>query len=316
MKLFKLFYLFIIIAFLSSELAYSQCGCLGGAAVGGLTPIGGTANVGLLREDYFRASLFYSYAYGDKFFSGDEPATKDIEQQYRNVSHYSTHFSSLLVGYGITENLTLEVELGYFPQKLQDYGTKDETGSGLSHASFYGKYNLYNSIVNELEFTIGAGLKLPLDIQKENIPQHVKASTGAYGVSFQAFLHKGFKANDIHLFLINRTDYNFENKNEYQYGSTINTSFYITKGILKSLTGILEIRNEIRMKDKFKSEYQEDAGMFTGGYFFHFAPQLNYTIGQFNFSVLFDYPIFQYYYGHQLGNNYSIGLNVSWLTKF
>ena len=55
----------------------SQCGCVGGAAIGGLTLIGGTANAGVLREDYFRATLFYSYAYGNQFYRADSYADQD-----------------------------------------------------------------------------------------------------------------------------------------------------------------------------------------------------------------------------------------------
>ncbi len=304
----KIFVLIIIYLF-TTEIVFSQCGCLGGAAVGGLTPIGGTANVGLLRENYFRSSLFYSYAYGNQFYTGASKTEKDI------VDHYQTHYTALMLGYGLTQDLTVEAELGYFPQKLQDFGTDDVTGSGFSHTSLYAKYNIFNSIVNEWEVTLGAGAKLPLELKKEDVPQHVRASTGAYGLIFQAFLHKGFKKHDIHLFLINRSEYNFENADDYQYGPSFNSSFYFTHGITKTLTGILELRNEIRMKDKLKSEYQEIFGMYTGGVFFHIAPQLNYTLGQFNFSALFDYPFYQYYNGIQLGNNYSLALNVTWQTK-
>ncbi|MFH1049529.1 MAG: hypothetical protein V1779_01205 [bacterium] len=296
----------ILIYLVANENAISQCGCLGGAAVGGLTPIGGTANVGLLRTDYFRASLFYSYAYGDKFYRGDNRAEKDI------VDHYETQFSALLLGYGLTQDITIEAELGYFPKKLQDFETNDATGSGLSHTTLYAKYNVFNSIVNEIEFTFGAGTKLPLELKKENIPQHVRASTGAYGLIFQAFLHKGFKKQDMHIFLINRSEYNFVNQNDYQYGPSFNTSLYFTRGITKSLTGILELRNELRLKDKINGKIHEDSG----GMFFHLSPQINYTLGQFNFAVLFDYPFYQYYNGYQLGNNFSAALNVTWQTKF
>ncbi|ROL62243.1 hypothetical protein D9V86_01705 [Bacteroidetes/Chlorobi group bacterium ChocPot_Mid] len=300
----NLFYLILLITVTSTYL-YSQCGCVGGAAVGGLTPIGGTANVGLLREDYFRASLFYSYSYGDKFFRGDARAEKDI------VEHYETQFSSLMLGYGFTEDITLETEIGYFPRKLQDFGSNNAEGSGLSHLSVIGKYNLFSSIVKEIEFTMGLGARLPLELKQENLPQHVRPSTGAYGIIFQAFFHLGNKKADMHFFVINRSEYNFENKSEYQYGPTVNTSLYYTKGILKNLTGIIELRNEYRLKDKINGEEHKDSG----GLFFHVAPQINYTLGQFNVSALFDYPIYQYYNGYQLGNNYTIGLNFTWMTR-
>lgn len=301
----NIIYLILLLTIYSTTV-YGQCGCVGGAAVGGLTPIGGTANVGLLRENFFRASLFYSYSFGDKFFRGDARAEKDI------VDHYETQFSALMLGYGLAEDITVETEIGYFPKKLQDFGTYNVEGSGLSHLSLIGKYNLFSSIVKEMEFTLGLGARLPLEVKQENLPQHIKPSTGAYGIIFQAFFHLGNKKENMHFFMINRSEYNFENMSEYQYGPSINTSFYYTNGILKNLTAIMELRNEFRMKDKIKGEYHKDSG----GLFFHIVPQINYTLSQFNFSALFDYPVYQYYNGYQLGNNYTIGLNVTWMTRF
>ncbi|MFC2131276.1 hypothetical protein ACFLSQ_07565 [Bacteroidota bacterium] len=283
----------------------SQCGCVGGAAIGGLTLIGGTANAGVLREDYFRTTLFYSYAFGNQFYRADSYADKD------QVDYYETHYSGLLAAYGLTDALTIESEIGYFPQKMQDYDIGKIQSSGFSHVIISAKYNVFNSIVNETEVTLGGGGKIPLGISESIDYQYVHSSSGAFGINFQAFLHKGYKKQGLHLFLINRSEYNLKNKNNFQYGASYNTSFFVTKALLDNLTGLLEIRNDIREKDKIQDIIQKN----TGGLFFHISPQLNYTIGSFNISALFDYPFYQYYNGYQLGNNYSIALNLTWQTK-
>jgi hypothetical protein len=295
----------ILILILICKTADAQCNCLGGAAVGGLTPIGGTANMGVMRDNYLRLSLFYNYAYGDNFFRRDSYAEKDL------ADYYITHYSSLTAAYGINNEFTIETEIGYFPLKLQEYDVIKLESHGLSHLSLTGKYNVFNSIVNETELTLGAGLKLPLSLKTESVPQHVRASTGAYGFTLFAFLHKGFKDHGTHLFLINRSDYNFENRNKYQYGQTYNTSFFITQGISEALTALLEIRNEIRSQDYIDGNLNIDSG----GWFFHFSPQINFTYKSLNLALYFDYPFYQYYYGYQLGNNYSTGLNFTWQTK-
>ena len=289
----------------------SQCGCVGGAAVGGLTLIGGTANAGVLRENYFRTTLFYSYAFGNQFYRADSYAEKD------QVDYYETHYNGLLAAYGLTDALTIESEIGYFPQKMQDYDIGKIQSSGFSHIMISAKYNVFNSMVNETEITLGGGGKIPLGISESIDYLHVHSSTGAFGINFQAFLHKGYKKQGLHLFLINRTEYNFNNKNDYKYGASYNTSFFITKALLNNLTGLLEIRNEIRTRDDctINEIYQKEVRENTGGLFFHISPQLNYTIGSFNISALFDYPFYQYYNGYQLGNNYSLALNLTWQTK-
>lgn len=301
----KLIILIFVFIFLCSGKSMSQCGCLGGAAVGGLTPIGGTANVGLLREGFLRTSLFYSFAFGNKFYPDDYP------EEDKLVNYYESHYTGLVIGYGLSEDFTIESEIGYFPKKLQDYKTEPLESSGFSHVALSGKYKIFSSLVNEMEATVGAGVKIPLSTKTDNLPQHINASTGAYGISFQAFLHKGFKKQGWHLFLINRTDLNFTNENEYKYGNSYNTSFYITKGLNESFTAMLEFRNEMRSKDKIKGQINYNSG----GMFFHIAPQLNYSFSSFNISALFNYPFYQQYYGYQLGNNYSIAINLTWLTN-
>lgn len=308
MKQSKIFILCVIVfQFLSTEnnMLYAQCSCIGGAAVGGLTPVGGTVNIGVLRKNYFRASVFYRYSYGDTYYRKDAVSEKGL------VDNYHIHYSGLLLGYGINNDLTIEAELGTFPRKYQDFNSYSLSGSGFSHMIISGKYNLYHSISNEFEISAGIGGKLPLAVQEENLPQHILSSTGAYGLTLNFFIHKGIKKEGIRFLLIHRTDINAENNNNYKYGSGFYTSFFTTKNIVKGVTGIIEIRNEYRLKDKYQDELYEDSG----GNIFVISPQLNYVIGDFNISTLFDYPFYKYYNGHQLASDYSIAVNLTWQTK-
>jgi hypothetical protein len=282
--------------------AYSQCSCIGGAAVGGLTPVGGTVNIGVLREGFFRSTAFYRYSGGENYFRGDIPAEKGI------IDSYHIQYLGLVLGYGISNRFTIEAELGAFPQKYQDYKLYSLSGGGMSHILISGKYNLYYNVKSEFEVTIGIGGRLPLVTHDENLPQHILPSTGAYGIALQAFLHKGYKDHGLRFILIHRTDINSENNSNYKYGTGFYTSFYTAINIVDELTGILEIRNEYRTKDEFMGEIYDDSG----GNIFVISPQLNYVISDFNISVLFDYPIYKYYNGYQLANDYSIAMNLTW----
>jgi len=301
----KIKFALLLLLLLVTYETYSQCGCIGGAAVGGLTPVGGTVNIGVLRDGFFRATSFYRYSAGNTYYRGDATAEKGT------IDNYYFHYLGLLLGYGISNKFTIEAELGAFPQKYQDFNTTSLSGGGLSHILISGKYNLYYSIKNEFEITAGLGGRLPLSIQDENLPQHILSSTGAYGLVLQAFLHKGYKEHGLRFILIHRTDINAENNLEYRYGTGFYTSFYTAKNIFNELTGIIEIRNEYRTQDSYLGEVYEDSG----GNIIILSPQLNYVIGDFNISALFDYPLYKYYNGYQLANDYSFALNFTWQLK-
>jgi hypothetical protein len=284
----------------------SQCTCIGGAAVGGLTPIGGSANIGVLKNQNIRISLFDRYGEGDEYFSGDAITTKNI------VENYSYNFMGLNAGYGITDDLTVEVDLGYFVNKMQQYEDSKIESSGFSHLNVSLKYNLFAKRADELEYTIGLGGRIPLNFSDDNVPQNILPSTGAYGLILHSFLHKGFKKDGWHFVLLNRAEINSKNNYDYSYGFSLISSLYTTKVIFDNFITSLEIRNEYRDKDKSFGKTVYDSG----GFVFIASPQLSYKIDNFYLTALFDYPFYKYYYGKQLTNAYSLGLMLTWQSDF
>ena len=297
-----LFIIVLTILFYSN--ANSQCTCMGGAAVGGITPIGGSANLGVLKKYNLRTSIFIRNGFGNEYFSKDSKASPGL------VKEYQYNYMGLNAGYGITEDMTIEIESGYFLSKMQDFFEYKLESNGFSHFNASLKYNIYSSRANEIEYTAGIGGRVPLNFSDDNVPQHVLPSTGAYGLILHSFLHKGFKKNGLHFFLINRAEINSENDNEYLYGSSIFSSFYITQHIFDNLTGMLEIRNEYRTKDHNLGNEVFDSG----GSIFSVSPQLSYKINNLYISAMYDYPFYKYYYGKQLSNSYSLSLMLTWQT--
>ena len=104
-----------IFTILFPGVARSQCTCFG-ASIGGLTPVGGTTNIGVIRKDNLRANLFYKYSFGDTYYKGDS------ELPGGDIRNYRSNYISLNAGYGITNDITIEGELGFFAQKKQDFG--------------------------------------------------------------------------------------------------------------------------------------------------------------------------------------------------
>ena len=209
----------------------------------------------------------------------------------------------------------LEANINYFPEKKQSYCERNiDTilkDYGFSSYGFGINYNLYNSILKEIEYTLGLQVDIPFEINNDKLPQHIASSTGAVSLGLKSFFHKGFNKSDLHFFLINHLNYFFENNQHYQYGVILTSSFFITKLIIENLSAFFEIRNELRSKD-----YKENKTLNnTGSSIFYISPQLNYTLYGLNISVFYDYPFYQLFNGSQLGINYSLGINLTYQTK-
>jgi hypothetical protein len=280
---------------------YSQCGC-GGAAIGGITPVGGTSNLGLLKKHNFRANIFYSYSYGKDYYHNDIPIPPG------EIRYFSSNYLDILLGYGVTEKLTIDANIGYFLDKTQDFYYAKYSDNGFSQAIIYAKYNVLRSRANEIELTLGLGGKIPLGAAKDSVPQHIQPTTGAFGVAFQAFLHKGYEDFGLHFILLSRFDYNAANKNDYQYGMSFVNSLFVTKSLFDIFTFIFEFRTETRLRDAQKGELNKDSG----GTMLSITPQLNYSFRNINISLLSDYPIYKFLFGNQLSKDYLIGINFTW----
>lgn len=295
-----LLYIFIFL-FFNYIHSLAQCGC-SGAAIGGITPVGGTSNLGLLKNNNFRANIFYSYTYGNDYYHNDVPIPAG------EIKYFSSNYLDILLGYGLTEKITIDANIGYFIEKTQDFYYTKYTSKGFAQAVIWAKYNIFKSRANEIELTLGSGVKVPLGSVKDSIPQHIQPTTGAYGVAFQAFLHKGYQDYGLHFIFISRIDYNASNKNDYKYGMSFVNSIFATKTLFDIFNLIIEFRTETRLRDIQKGELNKDSG----GTIVSFTPQLNYTFENMNFSILADYPIYKFLFGNQLSKNYLLGVNFTW----
>jgi hypothetical protein len=227
------------------------------------------------------------------------------------INYISSSFMGAVISYGITDKLTAELEAGAFLNKTQDFIDQKYSSEGMSHLILLGKYNVYADKDQELELTLGAGAKIPLNRTTDSLPLHVQPSQRAYGIVSHIFLHKGWKRSELNLYFVNRGEFLFENDLSYQYGAALFTSVFATKAITNNISGILEIRNEYKRKDKNNGITNEDSGNST----IIVAPQLGFSFAGIYAGVSFDIPVFKYFYGHQITNNYSIGVNVSWGDK-
>ncbi len=299
----KIILLILIVIAAESEV-YAQCGCGAGAAVGGLTPAAGTANVGVLRERNIRAFVYYTHSRGDTYY------TYDMQKGAGDAESFQSDYIGINAGYGISRRFTAEAEFGYFINKSQKIFGSETMGRGPSHISLIGKYNFFYDFENSIEITAGAGVRMPLPDNSENLAMHVRPSSGAFGGILHIFLYKGFEDAGVSLFFLSRTELNTENEDAYKYGHSSVNSIFLVKPLLENLTGAVEIRNEYRRKDLENGNKVCDSG----GNMVIISPQVNISAGRWNFAAIYGYPLYSFYNGTQLARDMSFTFSVSFET--
>lgn len=298
-----------IFARINCQKVFAQCGCSAGSPMGISMPLSGTIDVGMVQANYLRGFLNFRHIYGNEYYRHDMPSPKGT------VDYYHTRLANLTLNYGLNNQFLIETELAYFIQKYENHTLLEQSTNGFSNINLGGKANLFFDRKENFELTLGGALRIPFrnNSEFEELPMHLRPSSESFGLIFNSFIRKQIQSLDLHLFLINRIEFNFNNRYKFRYGNTYYNSFFALKKIAGQLNGILEIRNEIRQKDREQDEVISDSG----GFLFILSPQLSYTFGNFGLSLAFDYPFYKYYYGNdkQLAIKYSILLNLFWGMK-
>ncbi|MCW3075967.1 MAG: hypothetical protein JWO32_576 [Bacteroidetes bacterium] len=279
---------------------------------GGCNPIGGNTNQGTLPKYMLQVNSYFRNATSQGYFEKDHPS------DFKFVKNGNSNFIGLQVGYGITKRFTADIETGYYLNRTQNfeiYGSSFRlNGYGGSAVTLTGKYNFIKDTVHDFEFTAGIGVKVPWGIKPMvvngvELSEDVQPSNGAFGIALRSFLFKEFDHGDVKIFLMNTLTFNGTNPKEYKEGNTYISALFLSKRLIKNLTGICQVRNELRER-----AYRQNTPVTSsGGIRFVFIPQLNYSIKQkFNFSVLYELPFYQNYNGIQLRdkNAFSINLNI------
>jgi hypothetical protein len=274
-------------------------------------PVGGTANLSIVTENKLRMNTYFRFGYADTYFEGSR------KSDFQFVDNASYSYLGTILTYGLKNRVNIEAEFGYYFSRTQNYklntSTYSLTGSGLKDGVFTLKYNLYKNALKELEFTGGLGAiipfrKSPQDVNNVQLPIDVQPSDMAYGIVVQTFLYKGFIANGLHLFQLNRYEYKFENPQQYQFGQALYSSLFISKALNTNWSIIMQIRNEWRQADK---RFGKQVPL-SGGDLLFIAPQLNYSIRQkWSVSVLADMPVYRNYSGTQLSPKFALAILIS-----
>jgi len=283
-------------------------------------PIAGSANVGVLQPRITRAVLFHKYSFSDQYFKESTQVDYNVPAAISNANFNYLGFS---VGRGMTKRFTLELEAGYFINKTQNYKYIDyqTRGYGFSNAVVSGKFNIYKNVVKKVEFSVSAGAKIPLSTKPQVVDGvtlgiDVQPSTGNFGSIAQALFVKEFEGSSMRFILLGRYEKNFnENQLGYKFGDAYITSLFVSKHLAnrhteltKDVTIILQGRHEFRKKNLLNS----NEVFASGSNLLFVSPQINYNYNMiWNFSFIYDIPVYRYYNGTQLGNSHSFILSIT-----
>lgn len=295
----------ILSIFLVTQNLSAQCGCMSSISIGSLSPNLGSNSTGTMRQGFFSINLSSNYVYGDKYRSGWEEVSPQTVKNFENISFF------LQSSYGITNRLSLDMDIGYIARNHITAPPFEYSSSGLNDLRLLGKYNVLYNPRNDFEITIGAGSKIPLKIVSDTNYKYTQTSQGAFAGIYQIFLHKGFKKSEVHLFLVHRGEISVRNSADYLYGPYFLTSFLSTKPISESFIVALELKNEYKLQDENPDQVNFDSGFMN----MILSPQLIYVKDYFSAGIKIDFPIVRYYNGSQAGKNYLISLNLGVNTR-
>lgn len=303
-KKFILFFLFI--------LGYAMC--LYSQCLSSVNPVGGTENLLVLEKKSFRLISFYKYGQGTQYFEGHK------HSDFNLIKEANYNYLSLILGYGLSKNLTLEADAGYYINKSQLYNSIDYTltGKGFSNLILSAKFNIYTNPVKRIYYSLAAGPKIPFSTAPQwannvKLPLEVQPTLGAYGLVVNSVFVKEYSLTGLRFFVTNRWEGNLPNKEDYLLGMALNNALYVSKHLLfpwlkGDWTAIIQLRNEIRSRDKIDGDIKESSGSIL----FFIVPQLNYVLYEkWNLSALADIPVYQYFYGTQLGAGFGLIISIS-----
>jgi len=278
-------------------------------------PVGGSENLLVLEKRSVRLISFYRFNYGNQYFEGSERSDFDL------IGDANYNFVGSIIGYGLLNKLTLEAELGYYINKTYNYNLVPEyslRGNGFSSGLFSVKYGLIKNNDKRFFISTGLGAKIPFSTKPVSrdgveLPVELQPTIGAYGAVFQLFMVKEQPLTGSRYFLTCRVDVNSENKRDYKLGTSVFSSLFYSRHLMfpwlkGDWTMILQLRNEIRQKDRSSNGWIES----TGSNLFYLSPQLNLFIKEkLNVSMMVDIPVYRYFNGTQIAMKYGISLNLS-----
>lgn len=315
--------LIIPFLFLSKEIHAQGC-CSGGSG----SPIAGGASQGVLLDRQAEIAMNYQYFSTNRFMVGDRDTTSPFDRLTGNYSYYR-------LAYGLTKNLTMSVETGYYFNKSLINSDDTITSSGIGDLIFFPRYDLLNisTETTRTEITVGLGIKIPLGKYNDSTvvfvdpttekkfynysPPTVQPTNGSNDFIFYGFLFRGYPAKKLRVFanmLYIRKGWNSLGQ---KFGDYATVGLFAGKTFFKKIGVTLQVKGEWLARMKYDKNvdmialYGIDVNS-TGGRKISFAPQVSFSHNDFTVYALSEIPIYQYVNGNQVASKYLTTLGISY----
>ena len=256
-------------------------------------------------------SISYQNSYSNKYFNEDRVynGIKTLKNAYSNYAEFKT-------AYGFTPKFSAAVELGYFFNKTINYQDSSRNGYGLGDAAIYLKYRLIYSKAAKFTLLPAIGIKLPIGVFDQTdgntkLPIMLQPSSGNLKYVVSVYMQKVLNEK---LSIASMCSYEYaqliDSKNfYYKYGDQWKLSFFAKYNFSENFSANLQFRFENRDKENKGFEKIIESS----GYKIVFAtPQITYIFGNnWQISAYADVPVYRYYNGIQLAQNYSLYVRLS-----
>ncbi len=316
---------------LCSGYVYGQGCCSGGSG----SPIAGGASQGVLQEGEMELATSYQYLYSDKFKTEDSDTVKLFD-------HLTTNYLYGKIAYGVTKNLTVSVEAGYFLNKTQT-GLFDPVlnkhevvqSSGIADLIIFPRYDILNRTTEKkrVELTLGLGYKIPLGKYNDSTlvytdpnsgqeyfttsPPLVQPTNGSQDIIGYLFFYRGFPQHNFRLFanaLYIRKGWNPLGE---KFGDYSSVGLFAGKTFFKKLGVTLQVKGEHIGKLKAAENvdllafYNVDTAS-TGSKKISFVPQISFTYKSFTIFGLYELPLYEYVNGVQVASQHQLTFGISY----
>ena len=322
MRFFALAVLFTC-CLLHTACCFSQGCCSGGSG----SPIAGGASQGVLMDRQMELAGSFQHISTDKYLAG----SKDTIPLFKKF--YSNYFYGR-AAYGLTKDLTLSIEGGYFLKKSQIGFNNDTAQSkGIGDLIIFPRYDVYNHTeeTKRVELTLGMGMKLPLGKYKDSMvvyrdslmtlyttsPPTVQPTNGSTDLIFYAFYFRGFPLKNFRVFANAFYIKKGWNPLGEKFGDYSSLSLFAGKTFFKKLSLTLQVKGEHIAKMKAAETvdllalYNVDTSS-TGGRKVFFVPQISFSYKSFTVYGLSEFPIYQYVNNSQIASKYQFTLGISY----
>lgn len=315
--------LFILILSFKS---YAQGCCSGGSG----SPIAGGASQGVLQDRQMEVSANYQHINSNRFLVGDRDTARLFDNLYSNYLYAR-------LAYGVTKDLTISIESGYFLNKTQVGLNKSDTitSKGFGDLIIFPRYDILNktSEATRTEITLGMGYKIPIGKYNDSTVVYTNPKTGQkyyttspptvqptngsqdfifYGFAFREYRNKKIKFFSNLLYIKKGW-----NPLGQKFGDYSSIGLFVSKTFFKKLGVTLQIKGEHISKMKYDKNidmlalYNVDVKS-TGSRKVFFVPQLSFSHKDFTVYALSELPIYQFVNGTQVASQTQITAGVSY----